>query len=173
MIAKNDGVTGPRPPRIGVPEDLLEDLRDRLARTRWPDAIPGVDWDYGADVNYTRELCEYLREGYDWRRHETALNAWPQSLCEVDGVDINYWHVRGQGPDPHPLRITHGSLGSRFEFLELIGPLTDPAAHGGNPADAFDVVIPSIPGLGWSGKPRERGWGASRIGDALNHLMTG
>ena len=162
----------PRPFRIHVPDSVLDDLRDRLDRTRWPDAIPDTGWDYGADVAYVRELCDYWRNEYDWRAQEAALNAWPQFLCEVDGVDIHYWHVRGQGPNPHPLLLTHGWPGSMFEFLQLIGPLTDPAAHGGDPADAFDVVIPSIPGFGWSGKPQERGWGPSRVADALDHLMT-
>ncbi len=162
----------PRPFRIDVPDSVLDDLRDRLARTRWPDAIPDTGWDYGADVSYLRELCDYWRNEYDWRAQEAALNAWPQFLCEVDGVDIHYWHVRGHGPDPHPLLLTHGWPGSMFEFLNFIGPLTDPAAHGGDPADAFDVVIPSIPGFGWSGKPAERGWGPSRVAAALDHLMT-
>ena len=162
----------PRPFRIDVPDGVLADLRERLDRTRWPDAIPDTGWDYGADVAYIRELCDYWRHEYDWRAQEAALNAWPQFLCEVDGVDIHYWHVRGRGPDPHPLLLTHGWPGSMFEFIHLIGPLTDPAAHGGDPADAFDVVIPSIPGFGWSGKPRERGWGPSRIARAFDRLMT-
>ncbi len=161
-----------RPFRIDVPDSVLDDLRERLARTRWPDAIPGTGWDYGADVAYVRELCDYWRDRYDWRHHEAALNAWPQFLCEVDGVDIHFWHVRGDGPDPHPLLLTHGWPGSMFEFLELIGPLTDPAAHGGDPVDAFDVVVPSIPGFGWSGKPRDRGWGPTRIAAAFDRLMT-
>ncbi|MBH77647.1 MAG: multidrug MFS transporter [Dehalococcoidia bacterium] len=161
----------PRPFRIDVPDSVLEDLSRRLDNTRWPDAVPGTDWDYGADVNYIRELVAYWRHAYDWRAHEAALNSWPQFLSEVDGVDIQYWHVKGKGPKPHPLLLTHGWPGSMFEFFHLIGPLTDPAAYGGDPRDAFDVVIPSIPGFGWSGKPREGGWGPSRVADALNYLM--
>ena len=162
----------PRPFAIAVPDAVLKDLRERLARTRWPDAIPDTGWDYGADLGYVQELCDYWRRDYDWRRYEAAINAQPQFLCEVDGVDIHFWHVRGEGPDAQPLLLTHGWPGSMFEFLDLIGPLTNPAAHGGDAADAFDVVIPSIPGFGWSGKPRERGWGPGRIAAAFDRLMT-
>ena len=123
----------PRPFRIDVPDSVLDDLRERLGRTRWPDAIPDTGWDYGADVAYVRELCDYWRNEYDWRAQEAALNAWPQFLYEVDGVDIHFWHVRGNGPDPHPLVLTHGWPGSIFEFLHLIGPLTEPAARRRRP----------------------------------------
>jgi len=162
----------PRPYRIDVPQPVLDDLRTRLANTRWPDPIPGTGWDYGADVAYIKELCAYWREGYDWRLHEGHLNRYPQFLSTVDGVDIHYWHVRGKGPNPFPLLLVHGWPGSIFEFYHLIGRLTDPAAHGGDAADAFDVVIPALPGYGFGGKPTERGWGPSRSGDAFNTLMT-
>jgi microsomal epoxide hydrolase len=158
--------------RIDVPDAVLDDLRERLARTRWPEPLIGVGWDYGADVAYVRELCEYWRTGYDWRRHEAALNAVPQFLCEVDGVDLHYWHVRGNGPSPAPLLLVHGWPGSIYEFFELLGPLTDPGAHGGDPADAFDVVVPALPGFGFGGRPRERGWGISRIAAAFDELMS-
>lgn len=161
----------PRPFEVAVPDAVLEDLRERLARTRWPDAIPDTGWDYGADVDYVRELCEYWRDGYDWRVQERAFNRYPQFLCEVDGVDIHFYHVRGNGPAPFPLLLLHGWPGSVVEFLHLIGPLTDPAAHGGDPADSFDVVVPSLPGYGWSGKPRERGWGVKRVAAAFDTLM--
>jgi microsomal epoxide hydrolase len=162
------------PPRefsIHVPDEVLDDLRHRLGHTRWPDAIPGTGWDYGADVAYVRELCEYWRDGYDWRAHEAELNRFPGYLAEVDGLDLHFWHVKGNGPNPFPLVLVHGWPGSIYEFHHLIGPLTDPAAHGGDPADAFDVVVPALPGFGWSGKPREPGWGVRRIADAFDTLM--
>jgi len=161
-----------RPYRIDVPDAVLDDLRDRLARTRWPEPIPGADWDYGANVDAVRDLCAYWQDGYDWRAPEARLNAVPQFLCEVDGVDLHFWHVRGTGPDPLPLVLVHGWPGSIVEFFELIGPLTDPGAHGGNPADAFDVVVPALPGFGFGGRPRERGWGISRIAAAFDTLMS-
>jgi pimeloyl-ACP methyl ester carboxylesterase len=165
-------MTDVRPFSISVQETVLADLRDRLAATRWPDAMPGAGWDEGADLGYIQELCEYWRTAYDWRRHEAALNGYPQFMAEVDGVDFHFWHVRGAGPNPFPLLLVHGWPGSIYEFHHLIGPLTDPAAHGGDPADSFDVVIPALPGYGWSGKPRERGWGPSRTAAAFNTLMT-
>ncbi|MBI2765700.1 MAG: epoxide hydrolase [Chloroflexi bacterium] len=163
----------PRPFSIAVPDADLADLRERLARTRWPDPIPGTGWDYGADVGYMRELCDYWRTAYDWRKHEAALNQYPQFRCEVDGVDLHFWHVRGKGPDPVPLLLVHGWPGSIYEFHHLIGPLTDPAAHGGDAADSFDVVIPALPGYGFGGRTTDRGWGPARTADAFDHLMTG
>jgi epoxide hydrolase len=162
----------PSPFRIEVPDAVLDDLRERLRRTRWPEPIPGTGWDYGADVAYVRSLCETWERGFDWRAHEARLNEVPGFLCEVDGVDLHFWHVRGTGPDPMPLVLVHGWPGSIFEFFELLGPLTDPAAHGGDAADAFDVVVPALPGFGFGGKPCERGWGISRIAAAFDTLMT-
>src|ERR1700760_3320867 len=121
----------PEPYRIDVPETLLDELRERLARTRWPDTIDGAGWDYGVDLAFVRELCEYWRAGFDWRAQEAALNALPHFTSEVDGVRQHFWHVRGNGPDPLPLLLIHGWPGSPVEYMELIGPLTDPAAHGG------------------------------------------
>lgn len=161
----------PRPFQIAVPDAVLDDLRERLARTRWPDALPGTGWEYGADVDYVRELCDYWRTGYDWRRHEAELNRYPQFLQEVDGVDLHFYHVRGRGRAPFPLLLVHGWPGSVYEFHHLIGPLTDPAAHGGEPADAFDVVVPALPGFGFGGKPLERGWGITRVAAAFDRLM--
>ncbi len=161
-----------RPYRIDVPDAVLGDLRERLAGTRWPEAIPGAEWDYGADVHAIRDLCAYWQDGYDWRQVEAQLNRVPQFLCEVDGVDLHFWHVRGTGPDPLPLLLVHGWPGSIYEFHALLGPLTDPGAHGGDPADAFDVVVPALPGFGFGGKPRERGWGVSRIAEAFDTLMS-
>ena len=162
----------PQPFAISVPDAVLDDLRDRLSRTRWPDAIPGTGWEYGADVDYIRELCEYWRTGFDWRAREAELNQYPGFLCEVDGVDLHFWHVRGKGPNPMPLLLVHGWPGSIFEFHHLIGPLTDPAAYGGDPADSFDVVVPALPGYGFGGQTEERGWGPSRTAAAFDRLMT-
>ncbi|XXX76444.1 epoxide hydrolase [Sorangium sp. So ce134] len=161
----------PRPYRIDVPQATLDDLRRRLDATRFPDPLPGGGWAHGADVAYVRELCEHWRARYDWRAHEAALNQIPQYLCEVDGVDLHFWHVRGKGPDPLPLLLIHGWPGSMMEYYNLIGPLTDPAAHGGDPADAFDVVIPALPGYGFGGKPREPGWDIRRVAAAFDRLM--
>lgn len=162
----------PRPFTIDVPDGELSDLRRRLAATRWPGSIPGSGWDYGADVAYIRSLCDYWRTSYDWRLHERALNAHPQYLCEVDGVDIHFWHIRGQGGAPLPLLLIHGWPGSLAEFLDIIGPLSAPAAHGLTGEPPFDLVIPSLPGFGFSGKPRDRGWGVSRIASSFHTLMT-
>jgi microsomal epoxide hydrolase len=161
-----------RPFAIDVPQPTLDDLRDRLARTRWPEPLAGSGWDLGADVTYLRELCAYWADGYDWRAQEARLNAIPGFRCEVDGVDLHLWHVRGVGPAPMPLLLVHGWPGSIAEFAELVGPLANPAAHGGDPADAFDVVVPALPGFGFGGAPRERGWGVSRIAAAFDALMT-
>jgi epoxide hydrolase len=161
-----------RPFSIDVPPSTLDDLRDRLERTRWPEPLPRSGWDLGVDVAYLRELCAYWADGYDWRAQEARLNAIPGFRCEVDGVALHLWHVRGVGPAPMPLMLVHGWPGSIAEFAELVGPLADPAAHGGDPADAFDVVVPALPGFGFGGAPRERGWGVSRIAAAFDVLMT-
>jgi epoxide hydrolase len=152
----------PRPYRIEVPDAVLTDLRERLARTRWPEAIPGAEWDYGAKVDAVRDLCEYWRDGYDWRHHEAQLNRIPAFLCEVDGVDLHFWHVQGSGPDRLPLLLLHGWPGSIYEFHAVLGPLSD----------TFDLVVPALPGFGFGGAPRERGWGVSRIAAAFDTLMS-
>jgi epoxide hydrolase len=162
----------PRPFTIDVPQSVLDDLNRRLDATRWPEPLPGEGWERGANLDYVKELCAYWRNSYDWRSQERELNRYPGFLCEVDGVDIHFWHVRGKGPDPFPLLLIHGWPGSIYEFHHLIGPLTDPAAHGGDPADAFDVVVPALPGYGWSGKPKEPGWGPARMAAAFDRLMT-
>ncbi|ATB29022.1 epoxide hydrolase family protein [Melittangium boletus] len=161
----------PRPYRIDVAQEVLADLHHRLDATRFPEPLPGAPWAHGAHVAYVRELCEYWRHAYDWRQYEAELNRHPQFLCEVDGVELHFWHVRGKGPSPMPLLLIHGWPGSILEFHHLIGPLTDPAAHGGDAADAFDVVIPALPGYGFSGKPREPGWSATRVAAAFDRLM--
>jgi pimeloyl-ACP methyl ester carboxylesterase len=162
----------PRPFAIDVPQHVIDDLHRRLDNTRWPDPFPGAGWDYGADLDYIKQVCDYWRHDYDWRAHEASLNRHTGYLCSVDGVDIHFWHVRGKGPSPFPLLLIHGWPGSIYEFDALIEPLTDPGAHGGHPADAFDVVVPALPGFGFSGRPAERGWRPARIGAAFDTLMT-
>ncbi len=163
----------PSPFRLHVSDDVLADLRDRLARTRFPDQAPGAPWAYGTDVAYLRDLVEYWRTRFDWRAQEAELNAFPQFKVPVDGIDLHFLHVPGKGPDPTPLLLSHGWPGSVFEFLEIIPMLTDPARFGGDPADAFTVVAPSLPGYGLSFAPGQERFGLERIADAFAELMTG
>lgn len=161
-----------RPYRIAVPDSVLADLRDRLARARWPAELPGTGWRQGADLPWLRDLCDYWRSGYDWRAQEARLNALPQFIAPVDGVDLHFIHVRSRGGNGLPLLLLHGWPGSIVEFQHLVGPLADPAAHGAPSAPAFDVVVPSLPGFGFGGQPATTGWGANRIASALDALMT-
>jgi pimeloyl-ACP methyl ester carboxylesterase len=163
--------TAIRPFRLAVPQADLDDLARRLERTRWPDEPPGVGWSYGIPVGYLRELAEYWRSGYDWRSQEARLNQLPQFRTELDGHDVHFVHVRSPEPDALPLVLTHGWPGSIVEFLELIGPLTDPRGHGADPADAFHLVVPSPPGFGLSGPTRETGWTVARVARAWAELM--
>ncbi|MGH3503842.1 MAG: epoxide hydrolase family protein [Nocardioidaceae bacterium] len=156
---------------LDIPESDLVDLRDRLARTRFPEPLPCDGWDTGVPVSYLRELVRYWREEYDWRAAEALINAWPQFTTEIDGTRIHFLHVRSANPDATPLVLTHGWPGSVVEFLDLIGPLTDPVAHGGDAADAFHLVIPSLPGFGFSGPVPDAGWDADRIAGAWVELM--
>jgi epoxide hydrolase len=160
-----------RPFRIEVPQAALDDLGERLARTRWPAEPEGIGWSRGVPVGYLRELAEYWRTAYDWRRHEARLNQLPQFTTTVDGANLHFLHVRSPEPEATPLLLIHGWPGSVVEFQELIGPLTDPRAHGGDPADAFHVVVPSIPGHGFSGPLAETGWNHGRIAGAFVELM--
>jgi pimeloyl-ACP methyl ester carboxylesterase len=160
-----------RPFRLTVPDADLADLHDRLDRTRWPDQLPGVGWSYGVPADYLRELVRHWRHGYDWRAAEARLNEWPQFTTTIDGANVHFAHIRSPEPDATPLLLTHGWPGSIVEFLDVVGPLTDPAAHGGDPADAFHVVVPSIPGFGLSGPTAEPGWEAGRVADAWAELM--
>jgi len=158
------------PFRVEIAEADLDDLRERLARTRWPEAEPVADWSQGVPRSYLRELCRYWADGYDWKATEARLNALPQYRTEIDGLGIHFVHVRSPHPDALPLIITHGWPGSVIEFLKVIGPLTDPAAHGGDAADAFHLVCPSLPGYGFSDRPARTGWGVERIADAWSVL---
>ncbi|MGZ8607483.1 MAG: epoxide hydrolase family protein, partial [Actinomycetota bacterium] len=159
------------PFRLDVPETELEDLRSRLRNTRWPEAATVADWSQGVPLGYLQALCRSWAEEYDWRGCERRLNALPQFRTTIDGLGIHLLHVRSPHAGALPLIITHGWPGSVVEFLKVIGPLTDPAAHGGDPADAFHVVCPSLPGFGFSDKPSWTGWGIERIADAWAELM--
>jgi len=160
-----------QPFRIEIPQADLDELTDRLARTRWPDELPGAGWEHGVPVGYLSELAAYWRTGYDWRAAERRLNQIPQFTTTIDGQNIHFLHVRSPEPDAVPLVMTHGWPGSIVEFLGVVGPLTDPREHGGDPADAFDLVIPSLPGYGFSGPTREPGWDPRRIAKAFAELM--
>jgi len=159
-----------RPFAIRADARALEDLSDRLTRTRWPDEVSDARWDYGANLAYLRELVEYWATRFDWPTQERLLNALPQFIAEIDGLDVHFVYVRGAGPDPLPLVITHGWPSSFFEMYKIVGPLADPARHGGNAADAFDVVVPSLPGFGFSGRPARRG--PSHTDSLWRKLMT-
>ncbi len=156
---------------IAIPDADLADLRDRLTRTRWPEHETVRDWSQGVPLEALQSLCKYWQTGYEWRRCEARLNALPQFKTVIDGLGIHFLHVRSPNPDAMPLLLTHGWPGSVIEFLDVIGPLTDPAAHGGNPADAFHVIAPSLPGYGFSDRPAGTGWNGQRIGAAWIELM--
>jgi pimeloyl-ACP methyl ester carboxylesterase len=157
---------------VDIAQAVLDDLSDRLARTRWPNELPGVGWSRGVPLGYLKELAEYWRTTYDWRKHEAKLNAYPQFSTEIDGQTIHFLHVRSPEPDALALILTHGWPGSVVEFLKIIGPLTDPRAHGGDAADAFELVIPSLPGFGFSGPTRESGWTTERTARVWAELMS-
>ncbi|MEC5179519.1 epoxide hydrolase family protein [Arthrobacter sp. CG_A4] len=159
------------PFRIEVPQSELEDLAQRLSRTRFPAPLPGDGWDTGVPVAYLRELVHYWSTGYDWRAQESTLNRHPQFTTEIFGQNIHFLHVRSPEPDAMPLLLTHGWPGSFVEFLDVIGPLTNPVAHGGNAADAFHLVIPSLPGFGFSAPVTDAGWNTTRIAAAWTELM--
>ncbi|MEU1043478.1 epoxide hydrolase family protein [Streptomyces sp. NPDC005551] len=171
MSTPKDSTPLVRPFRIDIPESDLDDLRQRLDRTRWPDQLPGVGWEYGIPRDYLKELVRYWRHEYDWRAAEARLNEWPQFLTEIDGATVHFAHIRSPEPGATPLIVTHGWPGSIVEFLDIVGPLTDPRAHGGDPADAFHLVLPSIPGFGFSGPTRDTGWEFRRVALAFAELM--
>jgi pimeloyl-ACP methyl ester carboxylesterase len=161
-----------RPFTVDVPQAALDDLRERLARTRWPDEVPDAGWEYGTNLACMRNLAAYWRTSFDWRAQERAMNGLPHFRAEVDGVGIHLIHARGRGPAPMPLLITHGWPSSFVEMLALIPLLADPGVHGADPADAFDVVVPSVPGFGFSDRPG-RGMTRSRVAGLWARLMEG
>ncbi|WP_107657380.1 epoxide hydrolase family protein [Nocardia suismassiliense] len=160
------------PFRIAIPQRDLDDLAARLEATRWPDELPGVGWDYGVPIAYLRELADYWRTGYDWRAAEAELNGHPQFTTRIDGANVHFLHVRSPEPTAVPLILTHGWPGSIVEFMDLIAPLTDPRTHGADPRVAFHVVIPSLPGFGFSGPTTESAWDYRRVAAAWLELMT-
>ena len=161
----------PEPFEIHVDDDVLDDLRARLDATRWPDEVDGAGWTMGSNLAYMKELAAYWRDGYDWREQERRLNALPQFRAEIDGVGIHFVHIEGKGPDPFPLIVSHGWPGSFFEMHKIAGPLTDPAAHGGDPADAFHLVVPSLIGYGFSDASRVPGMTTHRMAELFGTLM--
>ncbi|WP_131744830.1 epoxide hydrolase family protein [Frankia sp. Cppng1_Ct_nod] len=156
---------------VTVSDDVIEDLRDRLSRTRWPDQLPETGWDYGTDRGYLHQLCEYWRTKFDFRAFEKRLNTYPQFLTTIDALRVHFYHVRSPEPDAMPLILTHGWPGSCVEYLSAIGPLSDPVAHGGDAADAFHVVVPSLPGFAFSGHTTVRGVHGRAIAPAFAALM--
>ncbi len=167
----SDADTAIRPFHVHVSDKDVADLRRRLAATRWPDKETVEDASQGAQLANLQDLVRYWATAYDWRKAEAKLNAFPQFITKIDGVDIHFIHVRSRHANAMPLIITHGWPGSVFEQIKLIGPLTDPTRYGGRAEDAFDVVIPSLPGFGFSGRPTEPGWGVERVGRAWDVLM--
>ena len=161
------------PFEIAVADDVIEDLQDRLRRTRWPEAETVDDWSQGIPLAYVQEVCDYWANEYDWRARERALNRFDQFTAHVADMDVHFIRVRSPEAGAVPVIITHGWPGSVVEFHKVIGPLTDPVAHGGSASDAFDVVCPSLPGFGFSGKPSRTGWGVDRIADCWAELMAG
>jgi len=158
---------------IAVPEADLDDLRDRLRRARWPEPATAEGWAQGVPLEYLRDLCAHWAGGYDWRATEARLNRWAPQTVDAGGLGIHLLHARSPEPGALPLVLTHGWPGSVVEFLDVLGPLSDPAAHGGDPADAFHVVCPSLPGYGFSAKPARPGWGVERTADAWAAIMAG
>lgn len=160
-----------RPFRIEVAQTAIDDLRERLARTRWPDELPGGGWDYGIPLGETKDLAKHWATDYDWRRHEAQLNEFPQFMTTIDGQNVHFIHARSREASAVPLLLVHGWPGSIVEFMNVIGPLVDPVKYGGKPTDAFHVVAPSIPGFGFSGPTTEKGWDVKRVASAFVQLM--
>ncbi len=164
----NDAI---RPFEIAISDEVLNDLKQRLANTRWPEKETVKDWSQGIPLAYTQEVCDYWLNTYDWRTREALLNKHPQFMTELNGLDIHFIHARSPHPDARPLLMTHGWPGSIVEFQKVIGPLIDPLAHDGNTEDAFHVVCPALPGYGFSGKPSDTGWSIEKIAETWNQLM--
>ena len=160
------------PFKIEVSDSDLDDLRARLERTRWPDELPGTGWDYGSNLDYIKELVDYWRTKFDWRAQEQLINSFSHFKTDVDGLGIHFIHEKGKGPHPIPLVVTHGWPGTFFEMHKIISLLSDPASHGGDPEDAFDIVVPSMPGYGFSDHPAERGLDVFYVGELWAKLMS-
>ncbi len=160
------------PFEVNVPQETLDDLRERLGMTRWPDEVSGAGWDYGANLAYMKELTEYWRDEFDWRAQEDSINRFSHYRADVNGFGIHFIQERGKGEDPLPLVLLHGWPSSFVQMLKIIPLLTDPESHGGDAADSFDVVVPSLPGYGFSDRPNEPGMGIGRMADLFDRLMT-
>jgi pimeloyl-ACP methyl ester carboxylesterase len=171
QVKTGGGADAIRPFRVNVPDEALADLKRRIAATRWPTRELVKDRSQGVQLATVRELARYWSTEYDWRKAEARLNAYPQFVTKIDGVDIHFIHVKSRHPNAMPLIMTHGWPGSVIELLETVGPLTDPTSHGGTPGDAFHLVLPSLPGYGFSGEPTELGWDSGRIARAWAVLM--
>src|SRR6516165_10601826 len=165
------GTAGIRTFSVSVPDEDIDEMRRRIAATRWPSEELVADRSQGVQLATIQELARYWTNDYDWRRCEARLNALPQFKTEIDGVDIHFIHVESRHEDALPLIMTHGWPGSVIELLETVGPLTDPTAHGGRAEDAFELVLPSVPGYGFSGEPDELGWHPARVASAWAELM--
>ena len=161
----------PQPFTIAIPDEVIEDLHRRLDHARWPDQAPGEPWSLGIPVSEVQAALAHWRTGYDWRAREAAMNQWPHFITQAAGEQVHFIHVRSAEPDATPMVLTHGWPGSFVEFLDVIGPLTDPVAHGGDAADAFHVVVPSMPGYGFSGPTVQPGFDVNRVADAIAAVM--
>lgn len=157
---------------IDIPQPVLDDLKKRLANTRWPDEIDGANWDYGTNLSYLKELATYWQNQFDWRRQEVVLNQFSHYKADIDGLNIHFIYEKGKGPNPLPLVLTHGWPDSFFRMYKIIPMLTDPAKFGKDPADSFDVIVPSFPGFGFSDKPTKPGFNLGRTADVWQQLMT-
>ena len=160
------------PFEVSIPQEVLADLRTRLANTRWPDEISGAGWDYGTNLGYLKELVDYWQYDFDWRERESSINRLSHFRAEVDGFGLHFVHERGEGPNPMPLLLTHGWPDSFFRFHKVIPMLTDPASYGGDPADSFDVIVPSVPGYGFSDRPTSKGFASERTANLFANLMS-
>jgi pimeloyl-ACP methyl ester carboxylesterase len=155
---------------VDIPQAVLDDLRTRISQTRWPDQVMDAGWEYGTELSYLKNLLEHWQSGFDWRKQEKILNSQPQFVAEIDGLKIHFIHTHGKGPEPLPLVISHGWPSSFFESYKIIEPLSDPESYAGDPADAFDVIVPSLPGFGFSERPSTRGF--LRVDNLWRKLMT-
>uniref|UniRef100_A9U721 Predicted protein n=1 Tax=Physcomitrium patens TaxID=3218 RepID=A9U721_PHYPA len=161
-----------RPFRLETTQAELQDLKQRLSKTRWPDELPGAGWNYGAPLSFVKDMAAYWEHSFDWTKQEQRLNSYPQFMTTIDGANIHFFHIRSSEPGAVPLMLIHGWPSSPVEFLKLVGPLTDPTSYGGDAADAFHLVIPSLPGFGLSGPTTDTGWSPFRAAQALDALMT-
>lgn len=157
---------------IHIADEVLDDLKYRLHHTRWPDTLDNSGWERGTELSYLKSLVTYWKDHYDWRKHESELNSMSQFICHMDGTDVHYVHERGKGPNPLPLILTHGWPDSYLRYHKVIPLLTDPASYGGDPEDAFDVIVPSLPGFGFSSRPKYPGVNNSRVAEMWAALMT-